>query len=88
MVELVRAGRSRGELSKEFGPTPCPIALWVKQADGDSGGGDGGLTTSEREDLRQLRRENKRLKMEREILAKAAAWFAKETTSSKRSSDS
>jgi transposase len=54
-------------------PAPWSIALWVKQADRDAGSGDGGLTTSEREELRQLRRE-------REILAKAAAWFAQETT--------
>jgi transposase len=89
MVELHRAGRSIPALSREFGPTPWTIALWVKQADRDSGRGDGGLTTSEREELTRLRREIKRLKMEREILAKAAAWFAQETApNSKRSTDS
>jgi transposase len=88
LVKLHRAGRSIPELAREFGPTPWSIALWVKQADRDAGRGDGGLTTSEREELTQLRRENKRLKMEREILAKATAWFAQETTNSKRSSDS
>jgi transposase len=89
MVELARAGRKPGELSREFGPTPWSISLWVKQADRDAGRGDGGLTTSEREELARLRRENKRLKVEREILAKAAAWFAQETTpNAKRSSDS
>ena len=88
LVALHRAGRSIPELSREFGPSPWTIALWVKQADRDAGRGDGGLTTSEREELAQLRRENKRLKMEREILAKATAWFAQETTNSKRSSDS
>jgi transposase len=63
--------------------------LWVKQTDRDTGRGDGGLTTNEREELARLRRENRRLKMEREILAKAAAWFAQETTpNSKNSSDS
>jgi transposase len=61
----------------------------VRQADRDTGHGDGGLTTSEREELARLRRENKRLKLEREILAKAAAWFAQETApNSKRSTDS
>jgi transposase len=76
-------------LSREFGPTPWTIALWVKQDDRDDGRGDGGLTTNEREELARLRRENKRLKMEREILAKAAAWFAQETTpNSKNSSNS
>ena len=87
LVKLHGAGRSIPELSREFGPSPWTIALWVKQADRNAGRGDGGLTTSEREELTRLRRENKRLKMEREILAKAAAWFAQETTSSKRSSD-
>ena len=77
------------ELAREFGPTPWTIALWVKQADRDVGRGDGGLTTTERAELTRLRRENKRLKMEREILAKAAAWFAQETTpNAKNSSDS
>jgi transposase len=89
LVALHRAGRSIPELSREFGPTPWTIALWVKQAARDAGRGDGGLTTNEREELARLRRENKRMKMEREILAKAAAWFAQETTpNSKRSSDS
>jgi transposase len=62
----------------------------VKQADRDAGRGDGGgLATAEREELVRLRRENKRLKMEREILGKAAAWFAQETApNSKRSTDS
>ena len=89
MVELHRAGRSIPGLAREFGPTPWTIALWVKQADRDAGRGDGGLTSSEREELTRLRREIKRLKMEREILAKAAAWFAQETTpNAKNSSDS
>jgi transposase len=61
----------------------------VRQADRDEGRGDGGLTTAEREELVRLRRENKRLQMEREILSKAAAWFAQETApNSKRSSNS
>jgi transposase len=89
LVELHRAGRSIPELSREFGPTPWTIALWVKRADRDAARGDGGLTTSEREELARLRRENKRLKLEREILSKAAAWFAQETApNSKRSTDS
>lgn len=50
-----RAGRSIPELPREFGPSPWTIALWVKQADRDAGRGDGGLTTSEREELTQLR---------------------------------
>ena len=89
MVELHRAGRTLSDLSQQFGPTPWAISRWVKQADRDEDRGDGGLTTTEREELVRLRRENKRLQIEREILAKAAAWFAQETVpNSKRSSDS
>jgi transposase len=89
MVELVRTGRSPAELSREFGPTAWTIALWVKQAARDVGKGDGGLTTAERQELVQLRRENRKLREEREILSKAAAWFANEKPATpKRSSDS
>jgi len=89
MVELVWAGRKFGDLSKEFGPTDWTIRKWVKQAERDAKRGDGGLTTSEREELSRLRRENRQLKLEREILSKAAAWFANESTATpKRSSGS
>lgn len=89
MVELYRAGRGFDELAKEFGCTSWSIRQWVKQADRDGGGGDGGLSTAERQELTRLRRENRQLKMEREILSKAAAWFANESTATpKRSSDS
>jgi transposase len=81
MVELVRAGRSPDELAKEFEPTANSIRGWVQQADRDEGRREDGLTTSEREELRRLRRELKQVKIEREILAKAAAWFARETGS-------
>ena len=81
MVELVRAGRSPYELAKQFEPTAVTIRSWVKQADLDEGRREDGLTTPEREELKRLRRENKRLQLEREILAKAAAWFARETDS-------
>lgn len=64
------------------------IGLWVKQAQRDAGGGDGGLTSAEHEELQRLRRENRRLKEERDILSKAAAWFATENGPSKRSSGS
>ncbi len=88
MVELHRVGRGFEELAKEFGCTSWSIRQWVKQADRDAGSGDGGLTTAERQELTRLRRENRQLKMEREILSKAAAWFANESTASpKRSSD-
>jgi len=81
MVELVRAGRSAEELAREFEPTATSIRNWVTQADIDEGRVEAGLTSEEKDELRRLRRENRRLKTEREILAKAAAWFARETES-------
>jgi transposase len=88
MVALVRGGRSPASLAKEFGPTPWTIGLWVKQAKRDGGNGDGGLTSTEREEQALLRSENRKLKEDREILSKAAAWFATESGTSKRSSRS
>jgi transposase len=88
MIDLVGSGRTPAELSREFGPTAWTISLWVKQDTRDQGKGDGGLTTAEREELTRLRRENRKLREEREILAKAAAWFATEGGPSKRSSGS
>ena len=79
MVELVRAGRSPEELAGEFEPTAQSIRNWVAQWERNSGRGDGGVTTAEREELTRLRRENRQLRLEREILSKAAAWFARET---------
>ncbi len=81
IVELARAGRSVAELAKEFEPSYWTIQNWVKQADRDDGLSAEGLTTAERDELRQLRRDNRQLKLEREILAKATAWFARETGS-------
>jgi len=79
IVELVKAGRTPEELAQEFEPTAQTIYNWVAQADRDTGKRHDGLTTSEREELTRLRRENRQLKLEREILSKAAAWFARET---------
>ena len=81
MIELVRTGRSPESLSHEFEPSAQTIHNWVQQADRDEGRRDDGLVSADREELRRLRRENKRLRQEREILAKAAAWFARETDS-------
>jgi transposase len=81
MVELVRSGRSPEMLAREFEPSAGAIRNWVCQADLDEGRRSDGLTTEERGELRRLRRENKQLKLEREILAKATAWFARETGS-------
>jgi transposase len=81
MVDLVRAGRTPEELSREFEPSAQAIRNWVRQSDLDEGRREDGLTTVEREELSRLRRENRQLREEREILAKAAAWFARETGS-------
>ena len=81
MVELVRTGRTPEELARDFEPTAQAIRNWVRQADRDEGRRDDGLTSVEREEIRRLRREVKQLRLEREILAKAAAWFARETDS-------
>ena len=79
MVELVRTGRTAEELSREFECSAQAIRNWVRQADLDEGRREDGLTTAERDELWRLRRENLQLREEREILKKAAAWFARET---------
>ena len=81
MVELVRSGRTPGELAREFECSASAIRNWVRQADRDEGRREDGLTSSELEELRRLRRENRQLREEREILAKATAWSARETGS-------
>ena len=87
IVELARGGRSITALAREFEPTVETIRQWIKQAGLDEGLRSDGLTTTEREELNRLRREIRVLREEREILAKAAAWFAQETgaTPSRRS---
>jgi transposase len=79
MIELVRSGRSPESLAKEFEPTAQAIRNWVAQAERDAGRRDDGVTTAERDEINRLRREVKQLKLERDILSKAAAWFARET---------
>lgn len=91
MVELVRSGRTPEELEKEFEPSAMSIRNWVAQANIDEGRYSkkpGQVTTEERKELERLRRENRILREEREILKKAAAWFAQEAgmPSSRRSS--
>lgn len=81
MVELVRAGRTPEELSKEFEPTAQSIHNWVQRAEAAGGAPPRVPSGSEREELIRLRRENRQLRQERDILAKAAAWFARETGS-------
>jgi transposase len=79
MVELYRSGRTAGPLAKEFEPSKVTIRHWITQADANEGHRPDVLTSTERYELRRLRRENKRLQMQRDILAKATAWFARET---------
>ena len=71
-------GRTIGAVSRELDLTASSLARWVSQARADHTKGKTGLTTAEREELARLRREVKTLRMEREILKKAAAFFAKE----------
>ncbi len=81
MIEWVRAGRTPEALSREFEPTAQSIWNWVRQAERDQGVRLDGPTTDEKE---ELRRENRVLREEKEILKKAAAWFAEETGSTPR----
>ena len=76
MVDLVRSGRTPEELSREFEPSAVAIAGWVRRADADEGTRSDVMTTAEREELSRLRREVRQLRQERDILAKATAWFA------------
>ena len=82
IVDLVRAGRSPEDLAREFEPTAQSIGAWASAADKQKGRREEvvpGLSASERDELARLRRENKQLRVERDILSKAAAWFARET---------
>ena len=81
LVELARAGRSPGSLAREFEPSEQTIRNWVRQAELDDGERLDGLTTETRREMSRLKRENKRLRLERDILKKAAAWFARESGS-------
>jgi transposase len=81
VIELARNGRGLDELAREFSLAPQTVRNWVKQHDLDAGTRSDGLTTEERAEFAKLKRENKRLTIENEILSKAAAWFARETSS-------
>lgn len=81
-IRMVRtSGRPRAQIARELGLTGETLRLWVKQADLDEGKRSDGLTSDEQEELRRLRRENRILREEREILKQAAAFFAQETGS-------
>jgi len=82
IIELAGTGKTPTELSLEFGPTAQTIINWLAQAARDAGKplpGKEGLSIPEREELARLRRECRQLKMERDILAKATAWFARKS---------
>jgi transposase len=81
MLALVQGGRTPQELAQEFEPTEQTIRTWIKQAAIDGGERRDGPTTEEKQELARLRREVRQLRLERDILAKAAAWFARETNS-------
>jgi len=80
-IKLIReSGRSIGDICRELDLTETAVRQWVKQAEIDEGGGAAGaLTSAELEELRRLRKENRELRMEREILKRATAFFAKES---------
>jgi transposase len=89
VVELVRAGRTHQSLVREFGVTDTTVRNWVRQADLDEGHRKDGLTSEEKQELTRLRREVVRLREEKVILGKAAAWFAQEAAPGrKKRSDS
>jgi transposase len=80
IVELCQRGdRSVGQVTRDFDLTETAVREWVKQADLDAGTRSDGLTRDEREELAALRRENRRLREDVEILKRATAFFAKET---------
>jgi transposase len=80
IVELCQRGdRLIGQVARDFDLTETAVREWVKQAERDAGTGDGGLTSAEREELNQLRRDNRRLAEDVAILKRATAFFAKET---------
>jgi transposase len=85
MVELVRAGRDPADPARTFEPSSQAICNWVAQAGRQDGrrearpAADAGLSAAERGELSRKRRENRQLRLERDILSKAAAWFARET---------
>lgn len=88
LVGLARSGCSVESLAREYEPCAATIHGWIKQAGADAGESDDRLTSTELEELRQLRREVKQLRQERDILSKAAAWFAQNDVTSRRSSSS
>src|SRR5690625_3000132 len=81
IIELARSGRSIVELTREFEPSEQTIRNWIRQADINAGHRHGGVSSEEQQALSRRRKENRRLQQERDMLANAAAWFARETGS-------
>ena len=80
IVELCQRGdRSVGQVARDFDLTETAVREWVRQVERDAGQRQDGLTSSEREELTALRRDNRRLQQDVEILKRATAFFAKET---------
>ena len=78
---MQKGGKTAGQVARDLDLTETSVRAWLRQAEIDDGRGPAGaLTTAEREEFAALKRENKTLRMEREILKKATAFFAKETT--------
>jgi transposase len=92
LVALARTGCSVEQLAREFEPSAHTIRTWVRAADrhggGDKANAGEALSDAERAELQRLRREVRQLRQERDILAKAAAWFAQNDAMSSRSSSS
>jgi transposase len=78
-VQMLRAGRTPRELAESLGVSEQTLRNWRRQDQRDRHERDDGLTSDERDELRRLRRENARLKQERDLLKRAAAFFAAET---------
>lgn len=88
IAELHRTGRSAEDLAREFEPCVATIHAWIRQAGRDDGKRADILSSEEPDELRRLRRENKQLRQERDIVSKAAAWFAQNGATLSMSSNS
>lgn len=81
ILELIRSGKNLAAVAREFELSRQTISNWLKQDDLDAGRRADGLSSTEREEISRLRKQVRQLTIEREILSKAAAWFARETDS-------